>query len=233
MENLETLEAFERSVAQFCDLYSVEPEVVAVDAPSRIRDLTWARRHVADPPIRVVEVQHHHAHIAAVMAEHECDPTQPVIGFAFDGTGYGDDGSIWGGEVLVADANGFERVAHLCIGATARRRRRDPPPVPGGAGTSRCRAASSGPTTSHRWQHTGATELGLLRRQLERNVACVPTTSMGRLFDAVASLLGLRHHVSYEAQAAIELEMAADRCVGADRAVRIRSGSRAASTSAR
>ncbi len=214
MENIETLEAFERSVAQFCDLYSVEPEVVAVDAHPGYATSRWARRHVADlADVRVVEVQHHHAHIAAVMAEHECDPTQPVIGIAFDGTGYGDDGSIWGGEVLVADATRFERVAHLSS-----------VPLPGGDAAIRhpSRVALVHlDAAGIEWAddlapvaHTGATELGLLRRQLERNVACVPTTSMGRLFDGVASLLGLRHDVTYEAQAAIDLEMAADRCVG-------------------
>ena len=110
MENLETLAAFERSVAQFCELYDVRPEVVAVDAHPGYATSRWARRTHAG---RVVEVQHHHAHIAAVMAEHECDPSQPVIGIAFDGTGYGTDGTIWGGEVMVADAYEFERVGHL------------------------------------------------------------------------------------------------------------------------
>lgn len=209
MENLETLEAFERSVAQFSELYDIQPDVVAVDAHPGYATSRWARRHHAGS---VVEVQHHHAHVAAVMAEHECDPHESVIGIAFDGTGYGDDGAIWGGEVMVADATDFERVAHLV-----------PVQLPGGDAAVRhpSRVALAHlDAAGIEWaddlapvRHLTATERNLLRRQLDRNVACVPTTSMGRLFDAVASLLDLRHDVTYEAQAAIDLEIAAERCV--------------------
>ena len=205
MENLETLDAFERLVTQFQRIHAITPEVVAIDAHPGYATSRWARaRH----PDRIVEVQHHHAHIAAVMAEHECDPHEGVIGFAFDGTGFGDDGTIWGGEVLLADADGYERVAHLA-----------PVDLPGGDAAIRnpCRVALTHLRRAGvEWTDDLAPvrvmqrpELDLLERQLERRVACVPTTSMGRLFDAVASLLGLRHHISYEAQAAIQLEMAA------------------------
>lgn len=208
MENLATLEAFERSVAQFAEMYDVQPDVVAVDAHPGYATSRWGRRHHAD---RVVEVQHHHAHIAAVMAEHECDPADQVIGMAFDGTGYGDDGSIWGGEVMVADAQGFDRVAHLA-----------PVQLPGGDAAVRHPnrvALAHLDAADIEWaddlppiRQLTPTERTLLRQQLDLDVACVPTTSMGRLFDAVASLLDLRHTVTYEAQAAIDLEIAADRC---------------------
>ena len=205
MENLETLDAFEASVERFETMYAVEPELVAADAHPGYLSSKWARTNGRAP---VFEVQHHHAHVAAVMAEHGLDPHLPVVGFAFDGTGYGDDGTIWGGEVMVADAAGYQRVAHLSY-----------VPLPGGDAAIRnpCRVA-----LAHLWSADvpwvldlapaaalDEVERNLLRRQLERDVACVPTSSMGRLFDAVASLLGLRHHITYEAQAAIDLEIAA------------------------
>lgn len=206
MEDLNTRRAFDAIVDQFRHMYAVEPDVVAADAHPAYASSRWARAHHAS---RLIEVQHHHAHIAAVMAEHQLSPHEPVIGFAFDGTGYGDDGTIWGGELLVADADGYERLAHLA-----------PVPLPGGDVAIRnpCRMAlahlrAAGVAWDERLApvgHLDDTELELLRRQLERGVACVPTSSMGRLFDAVASLLGLRQQISFEAQAAIELEIAAE-----------------------
>ncbi len=205
MENLETLAAFDATVELFETMYTVSPELVAADAHPGYMSSKWARTSGQGP---VLEVQHHHAHVAAVMAEHGLDPRAPVIGMAFDGTGYGDDGAIWGGEVMIADAEGYERVAHLSY-----------VPLPGGDAAIRnpCRVA-----LAHLWAADvdwdlelapvaalDEIERTLLRQQLERNVACVPTSSMGRLFDAVASLLGLRHHITYEAQAAIDLEIAA------------------------
>ncbi|MHB8294718.1 MAG: carbamoyltransferase HypF [Acidimicrobiales bacterium] len=205
MGNLATLEAFEASVHQFCELYGVAPGLVAVDAHPGYLSSRWARRRYPDA---VVEVQHHHAHIAAVMAEHGLDPDGEVIGIAFDGTGYGDDGTIWGGEILEATALGYRRAGHLSA-----------VPLPGGDAAVRhpWRIA-----LAHLWaagiawsddlapvRHAQEEELGVLERQLEVGLACVPTTSAGRLFDAVSSLLGLRHDVTYEAQAAIELEHAA------------------------
>ena len=205
MGNLETLAAFDATVELFETTYEIDHEVVAADAHPGYLSSKWARTSGRG---RVLAVQHHHAHVAAVMAEHGLDPHEPVIGIAFDGTGYGADQAIWGGEVLVADAEGYERVAHLGY-----------VPLPGGDAAIRhpCRVAlahlwSAGVP----WQPGLASvdalddvERNLLDRQLERGVACVPTSSMGRLFDAVASLLGLRHRVTYEAQAAIDLEIAA------------------------
>jgi hydrogenase maturation protein HypF len=205
MENLETLDAFEASVELFETMYAVTPDIVAADAHPGYLSSKWARANGRAP---LLEVQHHHAHVAAVMAEHGLDPHEHVIGVTFDGTGYGDDGAIWGGEFLLADAEAYERVAHLSY-----------VPLPGGDAAIRnpCRVA-----LAHLWSADvdwdpelapvaalDDVERNLLRRQLVRNVACVPTSSMGRLFDAVASLLGLRHHITYEAQAAIDLEIAA------------------------
>jgi hydrogenase maturation protein HypF len=201
MGSVETLAAFERSIGQFGDMYHVTPRGVAADAHPGYQTRRWAER--SGRPVELV--QHHHAHIASVMAEHGVPAGERVIGFAFDGTGYGTDGAVWGGEVLIAGYDGFERAAHLRY-----------VPLPGGDATVRkpYRAA-----LAHLWaagipwrhelapvQSAPDDELAVLRRQLERNVACVPTSSMGRLFDAVSSLLGVRHLASYEAQAAIELE---------------------------
>jgi hydrogenase maturation protein HypF len=154
-----------------------------------------------------VGVQHHHAHIASCMAENHLEGK--VIGIALDGTGYGTDGNIWGGEVLLADYGGFERAAHF---AYVR--------MPGGAGAIQepWRMA-----VSYLARHFGDAFLDLpipfveqldrrrvevLRRMIERGVNSPLTSSCGRLFDAVAALVGIRQRVTYEAQAAIELEMA-------------------------
>jgi hydrogenase maturation protein HypF len=202
MGSVETLAAFERSTRQFADLYRIAAGQVAADAHPGYQTRRWADED-SDRPVRLV--QHHHAHIAAVMAEHGIEPGRRVIGFAFDGTGYGSDGTIWGGEVLIAGYDGFERPAHL-----------RPVPLPGGDATIRKPYRSA---LSHLWAAgiewgadlppmatTTPEEHAVLRRQLERGVGCVPSSSMGRLFDAVSSLLGVRHLATYEAQAAIELE---------------------------
>lgn len=202
MGTLATLDAFERGVRQFELMYELAPERLAVDAHPAYTVGRWARRI---PHVEIVEVQHHHAHVAAVMAEHELHPGTRVVGVAFDGTGYGSDGTVWGGEVFVGDATGFDRVAGLA-----------PVALPGGD------AAIENPyrvalallhSTGVEWgedlapvAHAGRRERALLARQLDGGFGCVPTSSMGRLFDAVASLLDLRHTITYEAQAAIELE---------------------------
>ncbi len=221
MGSPETLAAFERSTRQFQDMYQVVPQQLAADLHPGYHTRNWAEDHAdaAEPPVALELVQHHHAHVAAVMAEHGVGTGEQVLGFAFDGTGYGTDGAIWGGEVLLAGYDRFTRVAHLGY-----------VPLPGGDATIKrpYRAAlahlwAAGIEWSHDLapvQATDATELGALRRQLERHVQCVPTSSMGRLFDAVSSLVGVRHRVSYEAQAAIELETQAEDHLASPRAYR-------------
>jgi hydrogenase maturation protein HypF len=213
MGSVETLQAFDRATAQFTDIYDVVPERVVTDLHPGYQTRRWAEQAArADVDL----VQHHHAHIAAVMAEHAVPVGERVIGFAFDGTGYGTDGAIWGGEVLVCDYDQCDRSAHLRY-----------VPLPGGdaAVAKPYRAA-----LAHLWAAgipwasdlapvgaVAASELTVIRRQLERNVYCVATSSMGRLFDAVSSLLGVRHIASYEAQAALELEECATGCPDAAR----------------
>ncbi|MGW7302618.1 carbamoyltransferase HypF [Streptomyces sp. NPDC054829] len=218
MGELTTLEAARRAESHLRRLTGVHPERVAADRHPGYHSSRWAHRRATElPDRRPVLVQHHHAHIASAMTEHGLDGTTPVIGVAFDGTGYGDDGTVWGGEVLLADYTGFRRFTHLL-----------PAPLPGGdAGVANpCRLAlarlwAAGLPRNPDLPSVRACapdELALLERQLERQVACVPTSSMGRLFDAVASLAGVCHRAGYEAQAALELEAAAASAWGADSA---------------
>ncbi|MFE9552589.1 carbamoyltransferase HypF [Streptomyces sp. NPDC006692] len=206
MDDLATQHAFERAEAQLESVTGVAPEVLAADRHPGYRSARWAVRHAQGRPL--VRVQHHHAHVAAAMAEHGLDGSRPVIGIAFDGTGYGNDAAVWGGEVLLADYDGFTRYGHLGY-----------VPLPGGD------AAVQRPyrmALAHLWSAgipwtcdlpavaaCPPDERAVLARQLERNLNCVPTSSMGRLFDAVSSLAGICHRSGYEAQAAIELEAAA------------------------
>ncbi|MEU6251280.1 carbamoyltransferase HypF [Streptomyces sp. NPDC047043] len=213
MDDVGTQRAFEHATTQLESITGVRPETLVADRHPGYRSVAWADRNAAHRP--VVRVQHHHAHVAAAMAEHGLDGTRPVIGVAFDGTGHGDDGAIWGGEFLLADYDGFSRFGHLAY-----------VPLPGGDAAVRrpyrmalahLRAAGIG------WAHDVACttacppdELRVLARQLERDLNCVPTSSMGRLFDAVSSLAGVCHRAGYEAQAAVELEAAALRAPADD-----------------
>jgi hydrogenase maturation protein HypF len=204
MGSLATLGALDRAAAHLTDLYEVTPALLAADTHPGYQTQAWARRHGSSTGVRLV--QHHHAHVAALLAEH-ARLGEPAIGVALDGTGYGSDGAIWGGEVLHldADASRFRRVGHL-----------RPMALPGGDAAIRhpwrvalAHLASAGLS----WEpwlppvaQAPAGEVRLLRAQLDSGLRCVPCTSMGRLFDAVAALLGVRQQISYEAQAAIELE---------------------------
>lgn len=209
MENLETMQAFEQAVEHYLKLFQVEPEIIVADAHPGYLSTRWAQHYADDHNVPLVQVQHHHAHIASVMAENGIQPEQQVIGICFDGTGYGLDGTIWGGEVLLTDYQRFERVASL-----------KPIPLAGGD------AAVKRPyrvALAHLWaagldwdealacvQAGSAQEQRILQKQFETNLNTIPTSSMGRLFDAVASLVGVRQEVTYEAQAAIELEALID-----------------------
>ncbi len=205
LENLETLEHFDRSLARFRRLFAIAPEVVVRDAHPEYLSSRLAEE-MGLP--RVLVVQHHHAHIAAVMAEHGV--TEPVIGLALDGAGYGDDGTTWGGEVLVGDLTGYRRAAHLL-----------PAPLPGGdrAARSPWRAAAGylsiepgfAGAFALAFQGVSPVERDLVERQIARGLNAPLASSMGRLFDAAAAILGVRHEAAYEGQAAMELEALAGR----------------------
>jgi len=208
MDDVDTLRAFTAAEHHLERLTAVRPAVLVADRHPGYRSRRWAERHADGRPVRTV--QHHHAHVAAVMAEHGLDGSEPVVGFAFDGTGYGGDATVWGGEVLIADYRGFRRFAHLRA-----------VPLPGGDAAVRRPYRMA---LAHLWSAGVAwgldvppvaacppAERRVLAHQLATGLGCVPTTSMGRLFDAVSSLLGIRHRADFEAQAAIELEAYARR----------------------
>jgi hydrogenase maturation protein HypF len=203
MGTLETLRAFERSVAQLSGMRGA-PQRFAADLHPGYRTRAWAEDAAGDRPLDLV--QHHHAHVVSLLAEHG-RLGEPVVGVAFDGTGYGTDGAIWGGEILALgrDSHRFRRVGHLAA-----------VPLPGGDAAvrhPRRMALSHLRAAGVPWESglppvaaCDPAELRLLASQLDSGVGCVPCTSVGRLFDAVASLLGVRHEIAYEGQAAIELE---------------------------
>jgi len=201
MENAEVYESFEQGVQHLSKLFRVQPELIAHDLHPGYFTTRYAEG-ITDVPR--IAVQHHHAHIAACMADNNLTDRK-VIGLSFDGTGYGTDGKIWGGEILLASYADFERVAHL-----------EYLPLPGGDSATR-----------HPWRiAVGYAEaLGLdieglpflasldkkameiVRRQVQKKLNAPETSSMGRLFDAISSMVGIRNEVSYEAQAAMELEV--------------------------
>ena len=208
LEHLATHRSFLQALDHLCDLYGVVPEVVAHDLHPEYLSTKLA----LELDLPAVGVQHHHAHVAACLVEH--GRTEPVVGLAFDGLGYGPDGTMWGGEVLLAGLSGYERVGHLI-----------PVAMPGGVAAIRepWRMAAVwldravGPAAVERaLADVDPTVRGAVL-DLAHRPATLRTTSIGRLFDAVASLLGGRRRVSYEAQAAIELEAWRGRSIGGTR----------------
>ncbi|MDO9066459.1 MAG: Sua5/YciO/YrdC/YwlC family protein, partial [Chloroflexota bacterium] len=211
LENAETLSSFEQGIDHFRRLFRVTPGAVAHDLHPEYLSTKWAKEQVADDSghelagLPLIPVQHHHAHLAACLAENGL--RGPGIGVSWDGTGYGTDGAIWGGEFLVGDLAGFRRLAHFKY-----------VPLPGGEAAIRrpYRTALShlvGTFGDEAWQMDlpfartiDPTELAVIRRQIATGLNSPLTSSAGRLFDAVAALLGLRGVVNYEGQAAIEME---------------------------
>ncbi|WP_405014751.1 carbamoyltransferase HypF [Kitasatospora sp. NBC_01539] len=206
MDDLATLRVFGSAAEHLGAVTGTRPELLAADRHPGYRSVGAATRIAAGRPVH--RVQHHHAHVCSAMAEHGLDGSSPVLGVAFDGSGHGDDGAVWGGELLLADYAGARRLAHLRYAQ-----------LPGGdAGVERpyrmalAHLHAAGIARSEDLpcvRACGDGESAVLERQLARGVNCVPTSSMGRLFDAVSSLAGICHRSGYEAQAAIELEAAA------------------------
>ncbi len=205
VDSLEALDYFREVLDHLSAIFKVTPQVIAHDLHPAYLTTRLARELAAEHGLPLVAVQHHHAHIAACLAEHGC--SGPVIGVALDGTGYGADGAIWGGEVLIASVERYERAAHL-----------EYLPLPGGEAAIRrpyriawgYLLATQGdipdlPTLAA----FPAEERRIVAQQVERGVNTPLTSSCGRLFDAVSALVGLCPLATFEAQAAIALELAA------------------------
>ena len=204
MENEETLEHFENTVELYRRLFRIDPQVIACDLHPEYLPSKYAASLAADKGLPLVRIQHHHAHIVSCLADNRVEG--PVIGVAFDGVGYGTDGAIWGGEFLVADWHGFRRAGQL-----------EYVPMPGGAAAIKkpyrmalgyLYSLADGIPVPGTLQVTPL-EADIVGRQIQQKLNCPLTSSIGRLFDAVAAIAGVRREIDYEAQAAIELEMAA------------------------
>jgi hydrogenase maturation protein HypF len=204
LENVESYKFFGEAAEHLSRILEIKPEIVAYDLHPDYFSTRWAQHQSG---VRLIGVQHHHAHIASCMAENQLEGR--VIGFALDGTGYGTDGRIWGGEVLTAGYESFERAAHL-----------EYIPLPGSSSAIREPWRMAVSYLAHYFGdeflkldipfvHTlDRKKTELLLKMMHRRVNSPLTSSCGRLFDAVAALIGIRQEVNYEAQAAIELEMA-------------------------
>ena len=212
LENMETLEHYENTIELYKKLFRLKPQVISYDMHPEYLSTKYALESgEKDNSLTLVPVQHHHAHIVSCMADNSV--TEPVIGVALDGTGYGNDGRIWGGEFMVADYSGFMRAGHL-----------EYLPVPGGeAAIKKPWRLAAGYILTLLGENASLNDLpilkkvesadiDLIRRQLETRLNTPLTSSMGRLFDAVSAMLGIRGVIYYEAQAACELEAVAGAC---------------------
>jgi hydrogenase maturation protein HypF len=206
MENLATYQFFELTVEHLKRLFRIQPEVIAHDLHPDYMTTRYAKEQ---KEMQQIPVQHHHAHIVSCMAEHHLD--EPVVGLSFDGTGYGTDGNLWGGEILIAEMSRFTRVGHLMYA-----------PMPGGAAAikepRRMAIAYLYETFGKDiWnldlpflREIGEKKIKILIEMTEKKVNCPLTSSLGRLFDGIAGMTGIRKQVFFEGQAAMELEMLAD-----------------------
>lgn len=210
LESVAATQLLTRTTEHLCALTGIEPRVVAHDLHPTFHSTAFAQEFATLKSVPLVAVQHHHAHIASCMADNDL-PDQDVIGIALDGTGFGTDGTIWGGEVLIANYRDFTRAYHL-----------RPLPLPGGDMASRqgWRMALAAlvdaeivhPHNAATWepfpfaQEIGHERIEAVLTMIERNVQCIPTSSCGRWFDAVAALLGIRTESRYEGEAANLLE---------------------------
>ncbi|MCX6054631.1 MAG: carbamoyltransferase HypF [Chloroflexi bacterium] len=203
--NFETLDSYEKSILHYQKLFRISPKFIVCDLHPDYQSTKYAKDRSSNEQIPLIQVQHHHAHLASCLVDHQCASDENVVGLIFDGTGYGTDGKIWGGEVLIGSIRNFQRRFHL-----------SETPLPGGDIAIRNPARIA---LSYLYQANIAwssnlppvraisiPEQRIIQSQIDNRINTPYTTSMGRLFDAVSSLIGIRHIATYEGQAAIELE---------------------------
>ncbi|MEA3522807.1 MAG: Sua5/YciO/YrdC/YwlC family protein, partial [Campylobacterota bacterium] len=202
LSSLEAFEYFERTIETFKDFYDFKPDLIVCDKHPDYMSTAWAK----EQNLQVIEVQHHYAHVLACMLEHHLD--EKVLAFSFDGTGYGDDRTVWGGEVMLCDYQKYERIGHLApfrlIGGD--KAVKEPRRIAlgilfecyGKEIIDECRLPLLSEFTSQ--------EVDLLYQAWQKGLNSPHASSMGRLFDAVASLLGLLHVSLYEAQSGLLIE---------------------------
>ncbi len=210
LENQETLDAFTQAIDHYQQIFRIQPQLIAADLHPDYLATRYAQELSTKEQLPLIQVQHHHAHISSCLADNGWKSNDQVIGLAFDGTGYGLDGAIWGGEVLLANYSGFERRFQL-----------EYAPLPGGDVSIRKPARLALAYLHHfgllenaedlaPYHYLDEIERQVLIHQVETGFNTPLTSSMGRLFDAVASLIGLYQEINYEAQNAIRLEAIAD-----------------------
>ncbi|MGB4596176.1 MAG: carbamoyltransferase HypF [Anaerolineaceae bacterium] len=213
LDNQETLAAYEETIIHNQGIFRIQPQLLACDLHPDYLSTRYAEARAVKENLPLVKVQHHHAHLAACLAENGWNTDEPVIGLIFDGTGYGPDGTIWGGEVLVGGYRSYERRFYL-----------SPVPLPGGDLAAQTPARMA---VSHLLDagydldriklppldYLGERTFKAITNQCQTGFNAPLTSSMGRLFDAVASIIGVKHVNTYEAEAAIRLETIADETV--------------------
>ena len=209
LENADAFEAWRRALAKYDGLFGLEPQVLACDLHPEYLSSKWARSEADRRGLPLVEVQHHHAHVAATLAE--AGEWGKVVGVALDGTGFGPDGAIWGCEVLACDQADYVRAAHLAYwplpGAAAAVKK----PVRSAYALLRACGLGEGPLAAHLLEGMGV-EGPVVRQMLERDLNCPRAGTAGRLFDAVAALTGLAGaQAGYDGEPACLLEAAAER----------------------
>jgi hydrogenase maturation protein HypF len=209
VENFETYQSLHEGIEHFKKIFKLEPELLACDLHPDYLATRYALAESSRLDLPLYYIQHHHAHLAACLADNQWDENELVIGLCFDGTGMGTDGAIWGGEILLGNYEKYVRAYHLAY-----------TPLPGGDAASRKASRSA---LSHLWSAgidwdmdmpavaaLCGEERNAVRMQLEQNINAPLTSSMGRLFDAVSAVIGVCQESTYEGQAAIELENACD-----------------------